>query len=769
MLCIQKQHNKTSLQFNRRNNATIHFQNYYHLFSNIHFLDLGWQKVPNNIIMSEKNETLSTNFLDAIKLERESDIEVTNALLARLSSKKLAEKGLAVLSLEISNTKTGLGGRLLVELKNSSMIKGDTTEIDAGGLRVGDIVKMEKMSSTTASGNKRKSSSSSKKKKDLKSADGDTNDENNLNSIDCIIIRISTTQITVALDDSENNDDRHQDVLLGLEAERVWLVKVSNSVTYKRMELTMRRLKELKESEMTPLIQLLLGISNFIPPSSEAVEKTLIDTKFHNLRLNNSQKHAISFAMNSNLSIIHGPPGTGKTYTLIELIQQLAESNGRILVCAASNIAVDTIIERLDKIMPYGKMIRIGHPARLLPSIQKHSLDYLSKSYEGEILSDIKKEITENLKKVKKTKSYRDRRVIYQDIKFLRKDLRLREKKILSELIMNAKIIVSTLHGAGSRELTDAKELLGNTTSLFDVLIIDEVSQSLEPQCWIPIINHNGIKKLVLAGDNKQLPPTIKLDDHDLLSLKHCNVQREKISKFKQCLEKTLFDRLVTIHNEKDIKKLLNIQYRMNDAVVNFVSKELYNDQLKTFEGIENQLLKDLQNVDENDDTDTPVIWYDTQGGDFMEQTDDDNLGGSKFNENEALIAKMQVENLIKSKVSQESIGIISPYNSQVSILKKLIHVKYPAVEISTIDGFQGREKDVIILSLVRSNDNKEIGFLKDERRLNVAITRHKYQLIIIGDIETLSEQRRSKFLKNLSSWGEDNSEIRYPNLDDIL
>ncbi|GMM36036.1 ATP-dependent 5'-3' DNA helicase [Saccharomycopsis crataegensis] len=717
--------------------------------------------------MSDEKEKLSDAFLEAVSLERESDVELVNDLLAKLSTKKLSQQGLAILNLNISNIRTGLGGRTVVELANDNAVNS-TEDIDSGEIRVGDIIKVEKIPSSTAS--KKKLSANNKKstkgsKSEVKLSEKNKN-QVDLCTIEGVITKVSTKTIQLAI------DEKFEDNLLKLENERVWLVKISNSITYKRMESTMRKLKELDSGNISPLIQLLLGQSKFISPSPATLEESFSKLQFHNPQLNGSQQRAINFALNSSLSIIHGPPGTGKTYTIIELVQQLLESGkcDRILVCGPSNVSVDTIIERLDKVVPYTKLLRIGHPARLLPTVQKHSLDYISKSGDNaEVTNDIKQEISDNLKTLKKTKSYRQRKEIWNDIKFLKKDLRVREKKVVEELILGAQVVVSTLHGASSRDLTSMTQ---TGKPLFDVLIIDEVSQSLEPQCWIPIISHPGIKKLVLAGDNKQLPPTVKLDGHNILSADQKNPKNLKIQVSKKKLETTLFDRLIKLHPDDQLKQLLNIQYRMNETIMEFSSRQLYQGKLVADASVKDRLLQDMPAVDDTDDTCVPVIWYDTQGGDFpeLEDSSGDNSAlstSSKYNENEALVVLKHVEDLVNAEVAQESIGVISPYSSQVSLLKQKIHKKYPKIEISTVDGFQGREKEVILLSLVRSNFDKKIGFLKDERRLNVAITRPKRQLCVVGDMETIGENR-NQFLSKWVKWAEEHAEIRYIDLAEL-
>lgn len=697
-------------------------------------------------------------FLNAIDVEQKADTVFADSYTKSYSPKKLAQLGLAITNLVITSGRTGLGGKSIIEFELDSAVKNGN-EIIPGSIRVGDIVKVLKMGNTNEVVKKQKAISNSSKKSETSDAEGSTG------SIDGVVIKINANGISITIEDSNFDENS-----LYNDSSKFWLVKTANSITYKRMISTMKKLREMEDKN--DIIKILLGESKYLAkPNSHGKP-----IKFFNLDLNESQKNAINFAINdSPITIIHGPPGTGKTYTLIELINQLTfNDNERVLVCGPSNISVDTILERLSGTFDMNKkkskpeqLIRIGHPARLLPGNLRHSLDILSKSGDldgRKILNDIEKDISTTILKTKKCKNYGERKALWGEVKQLRKELRQKEKKVVSELITGAKVVLSTLHGAGSYELTslykDESLNLGKQNPLFDTIIIDEVSQSLEPQCWIPLINHYGFKRLVIAGDNMQLPPTIKSKDIP---------KQEKPESMKIAdLEVTLFDRLVKFHDGNEYKKLLDTQYRMNELIMRFPSEELYEKKLKADQSVKSISLADFD-IDGEDTGE--LIWYDTQGGDFPEQWDDDALGdtGSKYNEMESLIVMKHLRSLLESGVKHEDIGIISPYNAQVSLIKqKLFLEQIEGIEVSTVDGFQGREKQVIIITLVRSNENHEPGFLRDKRRLNVAMTRSKRQLCVIGDIEML-QRSGSKFLTH---WGEfvDNGEdydLRYPDLGD--
>lgn len=722
---------------------------------------------------------LADQFRTAIELEQKCDTLLTNSYLEKYSPKKLASFGVAIINLVLTNLRTGLGGKTLIELSLDPALSKQEDEIPTGNLRVGDIVKLDRMLA-----------SSLKTPEKLKES----------NSLEGVIVKITGKLLCVAVE--ENVSDENLMALYnntGNDNIRMWIVKLTNSATYKRMFQAMKKLEELKDSDKGEVLRILLGESRFVPKSGGKKEKI----KFFDSTLNDSQKIAIEFAMNgSPITIIHGPPGTGKTYTLIELIKQLTfNRKERVLVCGASNISVDNILERLSPTFSGDdgeddessnknqkrtrrkkssttstnpeKLIRIGHPARLLPSNLQHSLDILSKSsYAGgsdgsqEILRDIEKDISSTLGQIRKCKRYGERRALWSELKQLKKELYLRERKVIHDLLVNAQVILATLHGAGSNELFSLykEHEFSVSNPLFDTIIIDEVSQSLEPQCWIPLSTHLGCKRLVIAGDNKQLPATVKSKDEARVIIERGDSIGD--------LEFTLFDRLIANHDGNDYRKLLDVQYRMNSEIMDFPSNKLYEGKLKADESVMNITLPDLDGIESTDATVPQCLWYDTQGGDFPEQTADEpgitvaSSAGSKFNEMEVLVVVQHVQQLIQAGVQQEAVGIISPYSAQVSMLKKSLSGTFDAIEISTVDGFQGREKEVIILSLVRSNEIREIGFLSEPRRLNVAMTRPKRQLCVVGDLELL-ETCGLSYLKDWARFVNSKFEVIYPDLGD--
>lgn len=710
---------------------------------------------------------LAESFIQAIELEQKHDLLASAHYLLSFTPKRLAAFGLAILNLSMVSFNSALGGKTSIELSLDPAYCQPGDEIPAGSLKVGDIVKLDRMSVSSG--------------------------ENNT-SLEGVVTRLNGKSVFISI--KENSFDES---LLNLynntanDNNRMYVVKLTNSVTYKRMLQAMMKLNSLRDNDKSEVMKILLGESRFYPKLNNYKK-----LEYWNDNLNQSQKDAIEFSIfKSPITIIHGPPGTGKTYTLIELIKQLKFTCGeKILVCGASNISVDNILERLSpsftpasdmpgvkknrkrhqkksQALPE-KLIRIGHPARLLSSNLKHSLDVLSKSTSSVdggdnqlVLKGIHEDIKNALTSIKKCKRFSERKVLWGEVRQLRRELREREKKITQDLLVNADVVLSTLHGAGSNELYNIYKTLEFSVEnpLFDTIIIDEVSQSLEPQCWIPLVNHLGCRRLVIAGDNQQLPPSVD-------SAKEVQSPR-KMGKQIADLEKTLFDRLIANHDGDEYRKMLNVQYRMNHNIMEFPSKTLYDGHLKAGESVETILLSDLSGVKATDETSVPCIWYDTQGGDFPEQIDEDSSSnmnvsnGSKFNDMEILVVTDHIQKLISAGLKQDQIGVISPYSAQVSSIKRLLSKLYPdSIEVSTIDGFQGREKEAIIVSLVRSNDQREVGFLNDFRRLNVAMTRPKRQLCVIGDMELL-QQSGVQFLEEWAKYVDDNFEVRYPNIMD--
>lgn len=525
-----------------------------------------------------------------------------------------------------------------------------------------------------------------------------------------VVYRLKDSSITVAFDDIPED---------GLNSP-LRLEKLANEVTYRRMKDALVQLsKGIQTGPSANLIPVLFGEN---PPMSS---KDVAKFSPFNKNLDESQKDAISKALRSrDVFLLHGPPGTGKTTTIIEIILQEVKRGSKILACAASNIAVDNIVERLSRYRT--KLVRLGHPARLLPQVLDSALDaQVLRADNSSLAGDIRKEMKVLNSKLLKAKDKNTKRDIRKELRTLAKEERKRQQLAVADVIKNADVVLSTLTGASSKKLD------GIT---FDLVIIDEAAQALEMACWIALLKG---PRCVLAGDHLQLPPTIQSAEAE-----------------KKGMGKTLFERLTEAYGDQ-ITSMLTIQYRMHELIMNWSSKELYNNKIKAHSSVADHMLYDIEEVKRSSSTEPTIILIDTTGCDMEEVKDEEE---STMNEGEAAVSIAHAKLLVESGVRASDIGIITPYAAQVTCLKMMRNkdTKLKDLEISTVDGFQGREKEAIIISMVRSNSKKEVGFLSDHRRMNVAVTRARRQCCLVCDVETVSND---KFLKRLVEYFEENGE----------
>ncbi|TGZ81023.1 P-loop containing nucleoside triphosphate hydrolase protein [Ascodesmis nigricans] len=682
--------------------------------------------------------------LTLLSAEADAERTLNTTLLTSLPPASLQRHGLALQNLSLSSTRTGLGGRTILSLTLDPSLTSDPS-LPTHGLRSGDIVHIAEQPSGAAR----------KKEKTVLEEKG----------LEGVVHRVTDTTLTVAVGGGGGRKDAKGDGDAGVEGlygKRVWAVQRANEVVMRRMVKAMETLREMGERVEggEGIVRVLFGHQE--PGEVESVEVGWLDDG-----LNESQKEAVRFALGSkDVALIHGPPGTGKTQTLLEIIRQLAKDGKKVLVCGPSNISVDNIVLRLPPDLP---IIRLGHPARLLPRVVERSLDVLSQTSDaGEIVKDVRNELDGLLGRLvgggKNRLKGRERREAWENVKQLRGEFRFRESKATRDIVAGSQVILSTLHGAGTHHIFNTP---------FDVLIIDEGSQALEAQCWIPLLHKSRPSKLILAGDHLQLPPTVKsTTPPKSLSLPRASNPRFQIP---STLEETLFSRLLTLHGPK-IKRLLNTQYRMHSAIMSFPSQHLYNSQLVAHVSVKSRLLCDLPNVASTEDTTVPVLFIDTQGGDFPEapqeekSTDSNPLTAtSHSNPSEAALTAAHVHRLISAGVPETEIAVITPYNGQLALIVSLLRERYPALELGSIDGFQGREKEAVVVSLVRSNGDRKTGFLKEERRLNVAFTRPRRHLCVVGDAETV--KHAGGFLGRWVRWvegAEEGVEVRYPGLEEV-
>jgi superfamily I DNA and/or RNA helicase len=481
------------------------------------------------------------------------------------------------------------------------------------------------------------------------------------------------------------------------------LERSTDEITRQRQRSAMRHVQEApRDSRIAILRDILLGtqMPMFRPP--EPI--TLIDSK-----LNSSQKKAVEFALSTDdVAIIHGPPGTGKTTTMVELIRQIVQNDQSVLVVAPSNLAVDNLLEKLHS---FGQnALRLGHPARILPGLHHHTLDELVENHpDMRLVQKLTRQAYDLFDQAEKYTRAKpepgQRKSIRDEAKSLLAEAKKVEKQITLRVLDSAQIICATNTGLDP-------EILGDR--IFNWCIMDEAGQSTEPSTWIPLLYAQNI---VFTGDHYQLPPTVISHEAAVRGL--------NVSLMERVLSK----------NPENISKMLTIQYRMNADIMNFSSAYFYGNGLIADNSVINHRLCDLPGVVQTELTETPIHFIDTAGASYDEQLEEN--GTSTLNPLEAQLVIKKLDDLIDSGVQPNNIGIITPYAAQASILRHAC--KYSQVDIDSVDGFQGREKETIIVSLVRSNPEGNIGFLADTRRMNVALTRARRKLIVIGDSATIT------------------------------
>ena len=434
--------------------------------------------------------------------------------------------------------------------------------------------------------------------------------------------------------------------------------------------------------------------------------------------LNKTQEQAVNEVLwAKDVEVVHGPPGTGKTTTLVEAIYETLHRETQVLVCAQSNMAVDWISEKLvDHGVP---VLRIGNPSRVNDKMLSFTYERKFESHPDypELWS-----IRKTIRQIKENRKRGDN--VHQKIARLRDRAAEIEMAINAQLFDEARVVACTLVGSANKLLVRHK---------FSTLFIDEAAQALEPACWIAT---RRASRVILAGDHQQLPPTIKCYEA-----------------MKQGLGKTLMERIV--ENQPDAVTLLKVQYRMNDDIMKFSSDWFYHGEVQSDASVKHRSVLDFEH---------PIQWID--GNEMLQQVNEELKEEEQLNidfteqfigENHGRINKAEAELVLSTlnnyinKIGKErflaerlDVGIISPYKVQTQYLRQQIRKREEfrpfrqVISVNTVDGFQGQERDIIIISLVRSNDNGQIGFLSDLRRMNVAMTRARMKLIIFGDKATL-------------------------------
>ncbi|MCE7054865.1 AAA domain-containing protein [Algoriphagus sp. AGSA1] len=513
-----------------------------------------------------------------------------------------------------------------------------------------------------------------------------------------------------------------------MEGSRLGVDLLFDEASYREMEFALKRVIASENKRVEEFKEILLGekaprfAENRISPKSN---------------LNFSQNQACELIGNAkDVAVVHGPPGTGKTTTLIEAVQDAVINQDSVLVCAPSNAAVDLLVEKLiDRGI---ETLRLGHPARVEEKILNQTLDAKT-AFHGSYrdLKKLRKETDQYLKLAKQYKrnfgpeERAQRKLMYAEVSRLREASKSLEEYIQYDIFQRTKVFASTLVGASSYNLKGME---------FDVVFIDEAAQGLEAASWIPILK---AKKVVFAGDHWQLPPTIK-----------------SYQAAKDGLSETLFEKVIS--RKPAAAQMLQVQYRMPEVIMGFSNEQFYNGKLIADESTKSHVIPTEGGI---------IEWIDTAGAGYSDQQEAESL--STFNQEEAIFAAKHLNELVErigTNVFLEenwTIGLIAPYGAQVRRLRGLIFDSedYPSLlavkeqlTIDTVDGFQGQERDLMMISLTRSNEKGEIGFLSDERRMNVALTRAKRMLVLIGDSSTLAQH---EFFNQLLLYVEKNGGYR--------
>jgi len=596
-----------------------------------------------------------------LDLEREAEKAENLRELHKFPVSQREALGKTVTSLTLDGVETGMAGMTLVTLSRAP--KGEELS-PFHAMNAGDNVLL-----TLPTGS------------DPKSAEG-------------TLYKVDEYRVTVALNGLGPDEDLRGACQIDL---------LGSDATYQRMRKALITVSETKRSRLSTLREIFLGETQ--PERTRAPKIT-----FFNRDLNEYQQEAVKRALSSqDVALVHGPPGTGKTTVLVEIIRQHVARGERVLATAPSNIAVDNILEKL---LDTGlRVVRLGHPARTLESLRHGNL--AAQVEEDPVYEEVRELDARRDRLAKKSSrhgrgigqlGYEERQQREREIGRLWREARDLEFEISRRIVASANVVLGTHAGISKRFVKGD----------FDLVALDEASQASEPLSWVPLCM---AKKAVFAGDANQLPPTI--------------YSKEAAE---GGLATTLFDRLKDVL-PTNAQTLLRVQYRMHEDIMRFPSDRFYDGKLIAHESVAAHTADEIAGVSATDLTSRPVTFVDTAGAGFDEAWND--LLESRENRGEAELAVKLLRQLLDAGMRPKDVAILTPYVAQAKLLKTLI--REPGLEIGSVDGFQGREKEAVVLSLVRSNDGGQIGFLSDMRRLNVAITRARRCLIVVGDSVTIT------------------------------
>lgn len=616
--------------------------------------------------MSSKEKLKHTFKL--LQLERQADLEQYRQKVLMRSLSQRVKEGVTWYPVRLLRDYIGTGERVMIEVERTNSID------QPHSFQSGKVVSIF----TNASG-----------KPEKQHANGVIN-----------YVRDNMMAITLNGDDVP---DWIGDGLLGVDV-------MFDEMSYREMEYSLKKVMEAEDNRVAELREILLGekmsgsqlpVTGNRQPESSAI-------------LNESQNNSLAKILDSrDVAFIHGPPGTGKTTTIVEAIRFTVKAERQVLVCAPSNAAIDLLV---DKLSQQGlKVLRIGHPARVTEQSLSKTMDAQIAEHphfnELRTLRKRMEQVRHQAGQFKRNFGYAEkehRRLLREEAKSLKADADMLEFYIINDLLNKTEAVCCTLVGSSHSVLRGRK---------FSTVFIDEAGQALEPACWIPLLKS---QRVVFAGDHCQLPPTIKSQEAAI-----------------QGLAKTLFEKGIAKYPE--LASMLQVQYRMHEAIMEFSSAYFYENKLIAHESVKHELLRPYEQ---------PIEFIDTAGGGYTEKQDPETL--SRYNQAEAELLIHQVEKLVESIGISSwldegiTMGIITPYSAQVDKLQHLaenssiLEALHRLISINTVDAFQGQERDVIAICFVRSNEKSEVGFLSDIRRTNVAMTRARKKLMLIGDSATL-------------------------------
>lgn len=592
-----------------------------------------------------------------LELESKAEAERVRERGRRLSGAEAEQTGDTLVDLVIADEDTGLGGRYLVQL-----MKRKRNPLPWTRLGVGSPVVLSP-------------------------------EKGNASGYRGVVFQREEAFVRVALAVMPDDEADHE----------TWRLDLStDDIAVQRQQASLQRARLASGDRLAQLREILVGQKQ--PEWGPEEDETPLDPG-----LNETQREAVRFALSArDVALIHGPPGTGKTTAVVELIRRAVHRGEKVLAAAPSNLAVDNIFERL--LAAGERAVRLGHPARVLPELRAHTLDLLVDDHPDVRLA--RKLVKEAMGLFRQANRYTRakpepgaRREAREEARSLLADARRLETQAVDHILDTADVLCATTTGLDS-------ELLG--TRRFDLAVIDEACQSVEPGCWIPLLRCD---RVVLAGDHCQLPPTV--------------VSQAAAA---EGFERSLFERLMGLYGPT-IARRLEVQYRMHESIMGFSSAEFYDAELVADPSVREHRLAELPEVSGGPICETPVEFIDTAGAGFDEELEPD--GESRRNPGEASLVARKVQTLLDCGVAARDIAVIAPYAAQVRLLREQLAM--PELEIDSVDGFQGREKEAVVISLVRANPEGQIGFLGDVRRMNVALTRARRKLLVVGDSATLS------------------------------